>query len=80
MLHHVFRSCSLDIALHPVERIQDCSYFLFEGDKEQISQYCQISILNQSREQAFSVDKIAGPQLHWVWENFIFLALHSCVP
>ena len=43
--------CRLDIALHQTDEIQECSYFLFEDDKE-ISKYCQIPILNQTRDQA----------------------------
>ena len=35
--------CGLDTALHPVDRVQDCSYFLFEKDKEKIKDYCQVS-------------------------------------
>ena len=46
----------LDTTWHPVSRFQECSYFLFENDKEKISIYCQISILNQTRDQAFTVD------------------------
>ena len=43
--------------MHPVYKIQECSYFLFEGKKEKISKYCLISILNQARDQANSRDK-----------------------
>ena len=48
--------CRLDTPLHPVNKIQECHYFLFEDDKEKISKYCQISILNQTRDQAISID------------------------
>ena len=36
----------LDTELHPVKRVQECSYFLFEDGKENIGKYCYISILN----------------------------------
>ena len=49
--------CRLDRALHPIDNVQECSYFLFEDDKEKISKYCQISVLNQTRDQAVSTDK-----------------------
>ena len=41
--------CTLDIALHLVNKVWECSYFLFEN--------CQISFLNQTRDQSFSIDK-----------------------
>ena len=34
----------LDAILHPVAKIQECSNFLFEDDKEKISKYYQISV------------------------------------
>ena len=38
--------CRLNTALHPVNRIQECSYFLFQGNKEKID-----------RDQVISIDK-----------------------
>ena len=49
--------CRIDTALHQVNRIQEYSYFFFKDNKEKISRYCQISILNISRDQAISIDK-----------------------
>ena len=34
--------CRLDTALHPDDKTQECSYFLFNDDKEKISKDCQI--------------------------------------
>ena len=34
--------CRLDSALHAVNKILECRYFLFEDDKEKIGKYCQI--------------------------------------
>ena len=47
----------LDTALHAVDKIQECSYFQFEDDKEKMSKYGHISILSQTRDQAISIDK-----------------------
>ena len=49
--------CILDTTLHPVSKIQECSYFLFEGNKEKISKYFPISILNETKDQAISIVK-----------------------
>ena len=51
LLSCVFSSghfCRLDAALHLVDKIQECSYFLFEDDEEMIITYCQFSILSQT--------------------------------
>ena len=49
--------CRLDTALHPVDKSQECRYFLFEDDNEKISKYCQVSVLNQTRDPHISIDK-----------------------
>ena len=48
--------CRLDTALHPADRVQDCS-FLLENDKEKIKEYGQISMLNKTIDQAISICK-----------------------
>ena len=53
--------CRLDTALHQVDGIPDCSYFLLKMTGEKISKYCQISILNQTRDQAICIEKMSGP-------------------
>ena len=53
-LDHFYR---LDTAFYAVDKIQECSYFLYEGNKERISKYCQISILNQTRDQTVGIGK-----------------------
>ena len=52
--------CRLDTALHPVNKIQECSCFLFKDVKEKVRKYFLISILNQARDQAISIDKNSG--------------------
>ena len=48
--------CRLNTALLPADRVQDCSYFPSENNKEKIKKYCQISVLNQATDQAINID------------------------
>ena len=56
-----YHLCRLNTALHPVDKIQECSYFLFDGDEENIRKYCQISFLNQTRDHTISIDENFWP-------------------
>ena len=73
--------CILDTAVHPGDRLQDCSYFCFENNKEKIKECCQVLILNQTIDHTISIDKnfraitMLNPRKLLCYLQYIFISI-----
>ena len=48
--------CEINTPLYPIDNTHHCSYYLLQNDDGKVRQFCSLSVMNQSTDQAVSLD------------------------
>ena len=48
--------CEIDTPFYPNDNTHHCSYYLLQNDDKKVKQLCSLSVMNQTMDQAVSLD------------------------
>ena len=48
--------CEINTPFYPIDNTHHCSYYLLQNNDDKVRQFCSLSVVNQTKDQAFSLD------------------------